>query len=94
MVSQLISLLRISERFREPNRTVVSQKRTHRLGIPERSIANQQTSLSELLSTIIRGEEQSDQHSAAHGKIALANELKSAQIASTPDCRVAHNSTR
>jgi len=48
MVSQLISLFRISQRFREPNRTRVNQKRTHRLGIPERSIHNQQTSLSEL----------------------------------------------
>ena len=52
MVSQLISLLRISQRFRESNCTFVSQKRTHQLGIPERSIDNQQTSLLELLSTI------------------------------------------
>jgi len=76
MVSQFMSLLRISQRFWEPNCTFVSQKRTHWLGIPERSIDNQQTSLSELLSSIIRGREQCDAQSAPHGKIAIANELK------------------
>jgi len=69
MVSQLISLL--WQRFTELNRTLVSQKRTHQLGIPERSIDNESTSLSELSSTIIRGREQSDQESATYGKIAL-----------------------
>jgi len=42
------------------------------VGNPERSIDKQQTSLSELLSTIIRGRERSDQENAAQGKIALA----------------------
>jgi len=71
---QLISLLRISQRFSEPNGTLVSQKRTHWLGIPETSIHldNQQTSLLELLSTIIVGRERSDQESAAYGKMAIA----------------------
>jgi len=41
MVPQLISLLHISPRLTEPN--VLSQERTRRLGIPERSIDNQQS---------------------------------------------------
>jgi len=54
----------------------------------------QPSSLLELLSTIIRGREQSDQESAAHGKIALANELKWAiTVTSTSDYRVARTST-
>jgi len=42
------------QRFREPNRTFVT-KTTLRLGFAERCISDQQTSLSGLLSTIIRG---------------------------------------
>jgi len=60
MVSQLISLFRISQRSGNIYINFVSQKRTHQLGIPARSIDIQQTSMSELLSTIIRGREQSD----------------------------------
>ena len=49
-----------------------SQLRTHRLGTPKRSIDNQQTSLSELLSTIIWERGQSDQERVTQWKIALA----------------------
>ena len=47
-----------------------------------------------LLSTIIRGREQSVPESANHGKIALGNEHNWAPITSTSACGVARTSTR
>jgi len=47
-----------------------------------------------LLSTIIRGREQSDQESVTHGKIALAHEHIWAPITSTSACGVARTSAR
>jgi len=51
-------------------------KRTYQLGIEERNIDNQKTSPLGLVSTIIWEREQSDQQSAADGKIALADSHK------------------
>jgi len=55
------------------NRIVLlSAKSNPSVGIRRKKHSDQQTSLSELLSTVIRGGEQSDQESAVHGKITLA----------------------
>jgi len=51
-------------------------KRTYQLEIEERNIDNQETSPLGLVSTIIWEREQSDQESAADGKIALADAHK------------------
>jgi len=77
------------------NRIVLlSAKMNPSVGIRRKKHSDQQTNLSELLSTIIRERQQSDQESVVHAKIALAISHRCTLTTSTSACRVARTSTR
>jgi len=67
-----IRIFRINKAIKIKQTESGQSKMNPSVGVPRNKHRQPATSLSELLSTIIRGRERSDQESAAHGKSALA----------------------